>query len=274
MNRQQLKTTDGTCYRIEGNLALQPVVVLIHGVGLDQGMWQSWRRLLGDRYCVVSYDLLGHGGSNNPAGPRSFDDFTGQLERLANHLKLIHWHLVGFSLGALVALCCCAQNRPAQLASLTLLHPVFNRSREQLAAVAERYETTRNQGAMATVEIAINRWFSADWIAAHPDQVESIRHTFRQHTGDGYLKAYRLFCMADEELADINLDGIECPGLVITGGEDTGSTADMARQLSGKLQATSIINPGQRHMAPVEHAGQITSQVDRFIRSTWCQSFE
>ena len=70
---------------------------------------------------------------------------------------------------------------------------------------------------MATVEVAIKRWFSPEWIAANTPVVEEIRETFRCHTDDGYLKAYRVFCDADAEISALRLADISCQSLMITG---------------------------------------------------------
>ena len=43
-----------------------PLVVLLHGVGLDHRMWRPVAALLQDEFDVLTPDLLGH-GSNAPA---------------------------------------------------------------------------------------------------------------------------------------------------------------------------------------------------------------
>lgn len=260
----------GTCYRLHGDPATQPVLVFIHGVGLDQSMWTPWRKLLGNRYCILTYDLLGHGESENPSGDRTLKDFADQLAVLLEELSPRQWHLVGFSLGALIALFYCAYRnkngrgyqRPA---SLTLLHSVYGRTDAQLAAIEQRYLLTRDSGAMATVEVAIKRWFSEQWISSEETYLEALRETFRRHEDDGYLKAYRLFCDADEELNALDLDRIELPSLVITGDLDTGSTPAMSTRLAARLDGNLIINEQHRHMAPVEHAALVSGQVKRFV---------
>ena len=56
---------DGTNFTLNGpNMA--PVVVLIHGLGLNKDCWQWMIPDLTDSYRVLSYDLHGHGESNDP----------------------------------------------------------------------------------------------------------------------------------------------------------------------------------------------------------------
>ena len=219
------------------------------------------------QYAVVCFDLLGHGRSPNPSGDRTLDDFARQLDGLISELGIARYHLVGFSLGALIALYK-AVSTPDQLLSLVLLHSVFERSEEQLAAIESRYQLTRDQGPMATVEVAIKRWFSSDWVDRNPETIESIRQVFRAHSDDGYLKAYRVFCDADDEIRQLNLANVGCKSLMITGSLEPGSTPAMSESLAQKLGGDVIINEGHLHMALVEHADVLMSQVKQFMEQS------
>lgn len=257
-------TRDGTCYQLRGNVSAQPVLVLIHGVGLNQYLWRDWVAEFAPDYAVLTYDLLGHGDSPNPTGQRSLDDFCRQLARLMEELDIHRYHLVGFSLGALIALYTAAQST-TNLSSLVLLHSVFQRSPQQLEAIESRYELTKEKGPMATVEVAINRWFSPQWIEENKAEVDAIRQIFRGHIDDGYLKAYRVFCDADESIATHDLSTINCPNLMITGSLEPGSTPAMSQALAAELSGEVIINEGHLHMALLEHADILINQVKQFL---------
>ena len=257
----------GTCYQVNGDADGLPVLVLLHGVGLNQDLWDYWAERLSCDYTILRYDFLGHGGSANPSGPRSLQDFCDQLSSLVEHLDFRRCHIAGFSLGALVALLWASQN-PQRLLSLTLLHSVYQRSPDQLSAIRQRYAMTRDEGPMATVEVAIRRWFSPSWIQQNPDYIDSIRRIFRDHKDDGSLKAEGVFCEADADVAAADLSAIQCPCLAITGSLEPGSTPAMSEALGRRLGAKVIINEGHLHMAPVEHADQLIAQVKQFIEST------
>ena len=87
----------GTSFRFQEVLGTTPVV-LIHGVGLDQGIWDS---MLGDitSHSTLTYDLLGHGETVPPLGAQSFQPFVAQLHSLLQQLEITELVLVGFSLG-------------------------------------------------------------------------------------------------------------------------------------------------------------------------------
>lgn len=91
-------------------------VVLIHGFGLDCGMWEPQWRAFAQRHRVIRYDLRGYGGSSLPEGTYSHVD---DLLALLAFLGSAPVHLVGLSLGGRVALRVAVQE-PRAVRSLTL----------------------------------------------------------------------------------------------------------------------------------------------------------
>ena len=54
-------------YRLEG-AAARPLLVLVHSLGADHGMWDPQMPALLSRFQVLRLDLRGHGASDAPAG--------------------------------------------------------------------------------------------------------------------------------------------------------------------------------------------------------------
>jgi len=229
-------------------------------------MWREAAESLAAERQVLTYDLLGHGGSADPPGARSIGDFAAQLGALTRHLGFRRFALAGFSMGAMVALAF-ASMHPARLSSLALLHMVHRRNEAQCAAVRERARIARELGPAALLDAAFERWFSREYrIGAGAAVIDEIRAMFAAH-GGGYQKAYHLFAHAEPQMARYSPARIACPALLITGGDDTGSTPAMSRALRDELpNAHLIINHGHRHLAPLEHARAITAQLRAFLQ--------
>jgi len=66
---------DGTAYSVAGE---GDALVLIHGVGMNRGVWAPQVDALQDSFRVVSYDMLGHGASRLPTA------FAPRLNFFAN----------------------------------------------------------------------------------------------------------------------------------------------------------------------------------------------
>ena len=94
-------TASGTFY-VFNNKEQSIPIVFVHGVGLTYEIWQPQLDFFKD-YSNLSYDILGHGKSSLTKQNISFNDFSDQLIELINELKIEKIHLVGFSIGSLVA---------------------------------------------------------------------------------------------------------------------------------------------------------------------------
>jgi 3-oxoadipate enol-lactonase len=236
-------------------------LILIHGVGLDHTMWEKQMTELAEHFRVVVYDMVGHGGSGHPPGPYTLSHFTQQLADLMDYLKMEKAHLVGFSMGGMVAQAF-ALHLPDKLISLTIMNAVANRTEEQKKAILARVEEVKKNGVSATVEAAINRWFNHDFLITEKAVADRIRKRLHMNAHHSYLAAYTLFATADQLLSP-KLTNIKIPTLIITGENDIGSNPEMARYMHEKIADSEIIIvPNMKHMLPVE-GFEIVNQIIR-----------
>ena len=94
-------TASGTYYLFNKKDQDVPIV-FVHGVGLTHEIWQPQLEFF-NYHSTLAYDILGHGKSSLENKEISFDDFSDQLIGLMDHLNIKKIHLVGFSIGSLVA---------------------------------------------------------------------------------------------------------------------------------------------------------------------------
>lgn len=248
---------------VEGN---GRYVVLIHGVGLDHEMWSAQAKALGTDFTVLRYDLIGHGDTPPWPGELNLDDFVAQLAALFDEEGIHRAHVVAFSLGALIAQAF-ALAHPDRLQRLVLVSGVYERDDTARHGVLQRLEQAERDGPASIADAALERWLTDVYRNAHADEVEKIELRLRTNTPDGFLPAYRLFARADDRLAG-RLNEIDVPALVITGGDDTGSTPDMALRISEAMQnAECRIIPGVRHMLPLEAAEELNVMLKEFLSS-------
>ncbi|WP_134704375.1 alpha/beta fold hydrolase [Ammoniphilus sp. YIM 78166] len=231
-------------------------LILIHGVGLDSTIWAQQMEALSKEYRVISYDMMGHGLSASPPGPYHIHQFVKQLDHLLADLAIEKAHIVGFSMGGLVAQAFAAQV-PEKVISLVIVSSVTNRTGEQRQAVLSRVQEVEQKGHLTTIDAAIQRWFTTDFMDEYPEVIQRIRHRLQSNQPDAYLAAYRVFATADEELYP-QLPQILCPTLVVTGELDGGSTPEMARIMAEKIPHAQVkVLEGIRHMLPIEAVSQL-----------------
>ncbi len=83
-------------------------VVLIHGLTSSAAM--NWElpgtvRLLSPKYQVIAFDCRGHGQSGKPTGEDQYGvEMVEDVTRLLDHLKIEKAHVVGYSMGGMIAM--------------------------------------------------------------------------------------------------------------------------------------------------------------------------
>lgn len=254
----------GTAYSIVGS---GPTVVLVHGLGMHRGMWMWQVPALARHYKVVTYDLLGHGNSKNPPADCALSDFSDQLARLTNALKLEEFALAGFSLGGMIVRKF-ALAHPEKVKALAILHSAHDRTREERAAIMARVGQAAETGPSATVGAALERWFGDAYRTANPDVMDMVRDAILANDIAVYPDIYRVLALGDEELAT-TIGDIQCPTLVMTGDEDYGNSADMTERMAAAIpNAEAVILPGLRHMAMAEDPDAFNSPLLGFLART------
>ena len=92
------------CFKVWGE---GPAVVLIHGYTSDALDWNHVIQLLQDRFRLIAIDCRGHGGSGKPEEPASYGrKMVGDVRAVLRHLGIEKACLVGYSMGAEIALRC------------------------------------------------------------------------------------------------------------------------------------------------------------------------
>jgi pimeloyl-ACP methyl ester carboxylesterase len=97
-------------------------LLLIHGAGGSIRTWKKQRDALSVVYNVLIIDLPGHGESKNLPNKHKvydFDIISNRIWDVVDHLKIPAVHLLGVSLGAIIAMHM-RELRPVNVASLVL----------------------------------------------------------------------------------------------------------------------------------------------------------
>lgn len=243
-----------------------PDVVLLHGVGLDRSMWDRCLPHLADGHRVTAADLRGHGRSGAARSGTTLADLAGDVVELLDGLAATRVHLVGFSLGALVAQQVAAE-RPDRVATLALVSSVALRTAEERAAVERRLEAaTADLG--RTVDAAVDRWFERGWRRREPELVEAVRRTMLANEPSSYLAAYHVFATGDRETGPL-LRTISAPTLAITGSDDPGSTPEMSHRLAEAIpDAHAEVVVGARHLLPLERPRELSEALIKHFERT------
>ena len=256
---------DGTNFTFSGpNMA--PVVVLIHGLGLNKDCWQWMIPDLKDSYRVLSYDLYGHGGSIDPATEPNLSLFSKQLKDLLDYCEIKKAVIIGFSLGGMVARRF-AQDAPEKSQGMVIMHSPHKRSKAAQAAILKRVDQARTMGPQSTVEAALERWFTDPFRKANPNLMNKIRQWVMGNRNEVYHTIYKVLATGIDEIVKPN-PALICPSLVITGDQDFGNGPEMAFAISAEIPgAKTLVLPGLRHMALAESPKVVNKPIRDFLDS-------
>jgi pimeloyl-ACP methyl ester carboxylesterase len=238
-----------------------PIIVLIHGVGADLQSWEEIVQQLSNEYQLVRLDLRGHGRSDRISSC-SMEDFVQDIELLFRAAGIKQAHLVGFSLGGLIAQHF-ALAYPERLKSIVLLSTVADRTPEERVRILGRADIIKTDGISAVTKQAEERWFSPSFRAAHPERIARRLSELCDNDPISYEAAYRVFATADEGLRYCD---ISVPTLIATGEHDPNSNSRMARALHAGISGSRLrILPNLRHSVLVEAPQLIASLIRDFV---------
>ncbi|MCB5227265.1 pimeloyl-ACP methyl ester esterase BioH [Alishewanella sp. 16-MA] len=130
----------------------KPTLVLLHGWGLNSGVWQQVKATLSEDYQVVTPDLPGFGKNQRFPSGYAFDDVVTQLAAMIP----VQSYLCGWSLGGLLAIAIAARypNKVARL-GLVAASPCFLANANwpgMQAAVLEQFAQALTQNIALTIQ--------------------------------------------------------------------------------------------------------------------------
>lgn len=237
-------------------------VVLIHGVGLQAAVWHPQIAALSAHHDVIALDMPGHGGSSLPPADARLGDYSGAVLALLDALAIERAHVIGHSMGALVALDF-ALDHPGRALSVTAMNAVFCRTPEQIAAVMARVEEAAAPSRDWTRTIA--RWFGdpiPDRLRETAARIEGFLHEIDPV---GYARAYRVFATSDATHRD-RLSGLVPDALFLTGADDMNSSVAMSQAMAAMAPKGRVgIVPNERHMMAVTVPGDIDRRLLAFL---------
>ncbi|MDC1476230.1 alpha/beta hydrolase [Pelagibacteraceae bacterium] len=249
-----------TYYKFNKHNDTDPLI-FIHGIGLNHEIWDQQISYFKD-YNTIVYDLVGHG--KTPLNQKLIDmkDFTKQLLKLIDGLSINKFHLIGFSLGSLIArdFASLYSNR---LSSLTLFGTVYKRSEDEKRQIINRYETMKLKKDISKVR-AVQRWFSEKFLKENPTIYKKIYSMLENTNQETWLKIYKLFVQHEDD--DMKIKQITAKTLIITGQEDIGSKPRMSEEISKLINGSvcKIIKNG-KHLCNIECSENFNVTVKEFI---------
>lgn len=238
-----------------------PPAVFIHGLGSSGRDWELQVPVFSQRYQVVTFDVRGHGRSDKPKGPYTIPLFAADTAGLIRGLGLGAAHVVGISLGGMIALQL-AVSAPDLVKSLTVVNagPEFVvRTAKQGLQIVQRQVIVRLLGMRKMGEVLSQRLFPK------PEQ-EELRRLFVERWAENDPRAYRdaMRAIVGWSVAD-RLESIACPTLVIAADQDYTPVAAKEAYAARMPRAELVVIGDSRHATPVERPEEFNEVLMAFL---------
>ena len=233
-----------------------PVVVLSNSLGSTYSMWDSQADALAEHFRVVRYDTRGHGGSPVPAGPYDIDDLADDVVMLLDTLGVEKAHFVGLSLGGMTGMRLAARN-PERVDRLVVLCTGAHLTPS--SAWTERAATVRANGSDSVAETVVSRWFTPDFLEAHPDVKAACEATVAATPAEGYASCCEAIAAMDQRA---DLPTISAPTLAVAGADDAATPPPLLQEIAHDVHdGRLIVVPQAAHLANAEQPATITPAI-------------
>ena len=265
------RTADGTAFDISGPDGA-PVMVLIHGLGLCRRLWDDHLPVLAAGHRVLRYDLYGHGDSAPPPSSGALCEvsltvYADQLAWLLDHLDIASAVIVGFSIGGMINRRF-AMDYPGRAAALVILNSPHDRGPQAQEQVEARAVVVGDEGRMATMDAALDRWFTPDFRQDRPSVMRLVREWREIVDPESYAAAAVVLANGVRELVRPQ-PPISCLTLVVTCENDTGSTPSMSRAIGSEIDGAKVqIISRLQHLGLIEDPAAFTVPILAFCERT------
>lgn len=234
-----------------------PVVLIGSSIGTASDLWAREIEALAEVATVIAYEHPGHGAAVAavpaavPAGdgPYTVEALSGALVRLLDRYEVGAAHVVGLSLGGVVAQGL-ALTAPERVASLTLVCTAAVLPPRTLWET--RAAGVREAGTVATPVVSANlpdRWLTAGYRAAHPAAERALLAGLAAVHAESYAGCCE--ALADWDAVD-RIAGITAPTLVVAGALDPVTPVAAAVVLRDGIPGARLEVVTSSHLAPIE----------------------
>lgn len=238
-------------------------LILIHGLGSSCLDWELQVPVFAQHYRLVLVDVRGHGRSDKPRERYSIAGFTADLVALIEHLQLPPAHVVGLSMGGMIAFQL-AVDEPQMLKSLCIVNSapqVKVRTAGDYWQWAKRWSLARVLS-LSTIGKALGTM-----LFPKPEQAE-LRRKMAERWAKNDKRAYLASFDAivgwgvQEQLSKIS-----CPTLVISADHDYTPVAQKEIYVKLLPDARLVVIEDSRHATPLDQPEHFNNTLLDFLKT-------
>lgn len=236
-----------------------PALMLSNSLGTDLHMWDDQADAFARHFRLVRYDRRGHGRSDVPRGPYSFDRFGRDIVAILDALNIKKAHWCGLSMGGMDGQWLGA-NAPDRVEKLVLANTNFYYADK--APWADRIKFVQTKGLREMVGPNMERWFTKGFRERAPQAMARMTEMFVATNPGGYVACIE--AIRDMDFRESN-PRIGAPTLVIVGTHDLATLPAAGEAIAGQVKNAKLVSLDAAHISNVEQPKAFTDAVLSFL---------
>lgn len=243
-----------------------PTVVFVEGLGYGAWMWQFQREPLADAYDTIVFDNRGTGASDCPNGPYTIAEMAADLEAVLEDADVEAAHVVGASMGGMIAQRYALDfDRAVSLSLLCTSHGGDDAVPVPPETQAFMFDVPEDADERESIRYKMTPALSDGFPENHPDLVENIVDwrldgDASEAGRNAQAAAVQAFDAAEE------LSALTLPVLIMHGTADRVLPVENAHALSERLPSAELeLFEGGPHLFFVEQADAVTERLRGFL---------
>jgi 3-oxoadipate enol-lactonase len=238
-----------------------PWIVMSHSIMADLHIWDAQMEALRGKFRIARMDIRGHGGSEVGSPPYDMQMLVQDVVKVFDHFGIDKAHFIGLSLGGMIGYGL-ALAHPERLLSVVISSSRADAPAAFRAPWDDRIALIRKDGMKALARPTVERWFSPEFLAAHPETGKRIASTIEKTPPQGFEGCARAL-QGLNYLGDIGR--IKLPILMIAGARDATIPEDM-RDIHGRIaQSRFEVIADSGHIPNVDNTAEFNRIVLQFL---------
>jgi 3-oxoadipate enol-lactonase len=248
--------------KVDGQDRSAPWLVLSNSLAADHTMWDPQIPLLTTRYRLLRYDTRGHGASDAPHGPYSFDMLVDDAVRILDHYGIEKAAFMGLSLGGMTGLGL-AIHHADRLDKLVCCDARADAPEPFVKSWDDRIAVIDQQGMRGILGGTIERWLVPSFRATHPDTVARVERMILATSVAGY----RGCAEALKRLDYLNdLPHVDVPTLFVVGAEDGAAPPEIMRRMAEAVPGAKLVTiPHAAHLPNLDNSAVFHEAIAGFL---------
>jgi len=257
-----LATSRGTIRVCVDGDAAAPALILSNSLGTTLEMWDPQVEALSKSHRLIRYDTRGHGGSPVTPGPYRFDDLGQDVLAVLDALHIEQAAFCGLSMGGHTGLWL-GIHAGQRFKGMVVCNSAARIGTPQ--GWHERAAMLRDgaHAAMAALaESAPGRWFSPEFVQAHPAQVRDAQAWLASMAPQGYAACCEALATSDLRA---DLHRITTPTLLLAGSSDPVTTVADAQAMQAAIAGAGLAVVPASHLSNLEAPQAFNQAVLQFL---------